>query len=139
MMTYIEWSRREWLLELIWICPQNLIFAKLVSNKIFTNVWGPAPVRSIGGSNYYLLFQDLFSHEEHVYFLKQKSEVFDTYKKFEGWLKVQRKGQVIVLGSDRGGEFNSKEFNNHLKHVGTVRHLTVHDSPTSNSAVKRAN
>ena len=48
--------------------------------KVVTDVWGPAPVKSIGGKEYYLLFQDLFSHEERIYFLKQKSEVFDHYK-----------------------------------------------------------
>lgn len=112
---------------------------KAYGDKVIFDVWGPAPVRSIGGSNYYLLFQDLFSHEEHVYFLKQKSEVFKTYKKYRAWLRVQRKGKVIILGSDRCGEFNSNEFNNHLKHAGTIWHLTVHDSPSSNGTVEQAN
>ena len=112
---------------------------KAYSDKVVADVWGPAPIRSIGGSQYYLLFQDLFSHEEHVYFLKQKSEVFETYKKYEAWLKVQRKGQVVVLGSDRGGEFNSTNFNNHLQYAGTIQHLTVHDSPASHGAIERAN
>ena len=76
--------------------------------KVVADVWGPAPVKSIGGKEYYLLFKDLFSHEERIYFLKQKSEVFDHYKKYKAWVKVQRGGQIIVLGCDRGGEFTGR-------------------------------
>ena len=91
---------------------------KTYGAKVVADVWGLAPVKSIGGKEYYLLFQDLFSHEEHIYFLKQKSEVFDHYKKYEAWLKVHRGGQVILLGCDRGGEFTSRIFSEYLKNAG---------------------
>ena len=108
-------------------------------DKVVSDVWGPAPVKSLGGKHYYLLFKDLFSHEERVYFLMQKADVFDHYRKFEAWVKVQRRGRIAILGSDRGGEFTSTEFNTHLENAGTVRHLTVHDSPASNGIAERAN
>ena len=38
-------------------------------DKIVSDVWGPADVQSIGGKQYYLLFKDLYSHKERVYFL----------------------------------------------------------------------
>ena len=112
---------------------------KTYGAKVVADVWGPAPVKSIGGKEYYLLFKDLFSHEERIYFLKQKSEVFDHYKKYKAWVKVQRRGQIVVLGCDRGGEFTGRIFSEYLENVGTARHLTVHDSPASNGAVERAN
>ena len=108
-------------------------------DKVVSDVWGLAPVKSLGGKHYYLLFKDLFSHEERVYFLTQKAEVFDHYRKFEAWVKVQRRGRIAILGSDRGGEFTSTEFNTHLENAGTVRHLTVHDSPASNGIAECAN
>ena len=112
---------------------------KSYGDKVVSDVWGPAPVKSLGGKHYYLLFKDLFSHEERIYFLNQKSEVFDHYKRYEAWVKVQRKGRIAILGTDRGGEFTSKEFNEYLENSGTVRHLTVHDSPASNGVAERAN
>ena len=112
---------------------------KTYSDKVVADVWGPAPVKSIGGKEYYVLFQDLFSHEEQIYFLKQKSEVFEYYKKYEAWLKVQQNGRVAILGCDRGGKFTGQEFIDCLKNAGTIRHLTVHDSPASNGAVEHAN
>jgi hypothetical protein len=112
---------------------------KAYGDKVVTDVWGPAPVKSLGGKSYYLLFIDLSSHEERIYFLRYKSEAFDDYKKYEAWVKVQRNGRIAILGCDRGGEFTSKEFTNHLENAGTIRHLTVHDSPSSNGIVERAN
>ena len=112
---------------------------KAYGAKVVADVWGPAPVKSIGGKEYFLLFQDLFSHEEHIYFLKQKSEVFEHYKRYEAWVKVQRGGRVVVLGCNRGGEFTSQTFSDYLENAGTIQHLTVHDSPASNGAAECAN
>ena len=89
-------------------------------DKVVSDVWGPAPVKSLGGKQYYLLFKDLFSHEERIYFLKQKLEVFGHYKKYKAWVKVQRKGRIAIFGSDKGGEFMSKEFNEYLENSGTI-------------------
>ena len=49
-------------------------------NLIHTDVWGPSPVASIGGARSYVTFIDDFSRKVWVYFLKQKSEVFQKFK-----------------------------------------------------------
>jgi hypothetical protein len=108
-------------------------------DKVVSDIWGPAAIQSIGGKRYYMLFQDLRSHEELIYFLRQKSEAFAYYKKYEAWVKVQRGGQIRIFGCDRGGKFMSNEFSEHLENARMVRHLTVYDSPASNGAVERAN
>jgi hypothetical protein len=86
-----------------------------------------------------MLLQDLHSHKELIYFLRQKSETFAGYKKYEAWVKGQRGGRIRIFGCDGGGEYMSKEFTKHLENSGTVCHLTVHDSPSSNGAVEQAN
>src|SRR5215471_4504867 len=108
-------------------------------SKVSADVWGPAQVESLGGNKYSVTYMDLHSHEEKVYFLKRKSETFDTYQNYEAWVKVQRDAHIKIFGCDRGGEFTSEEFNNHLKKAGTVRHLNVHDSPQSNGGPERGN
>ena len=47
---------------------------------VHTDVWGPAQVSSIGGSHYYVTFIDDATREVWVYFLRQKSDVFQTFK-----------------------------------------------------------
>jgi hypothetical protein len=65
--------------------------------------------------------------------------VSTTTKKYEAWVHVQRNAVIKIFGCDRGGEFRSKAFDEHLEYAGTVHHLTVHDSPASNGAAERAN
>ncbi|XP_068653847.1 uncharacterized protein [Aristolochia californica] len=48
---------------------------------VHTNVWGPSVVTSLGSSNYYVIFIDDASKKVWVYFLKTKSDVFDTFKR----------------------------------------------------------
>ncbi|MFA1255968.1 GAG-pre-integrase domain-containing protein, partial [Klebsiella pneumoniae] len=47
---------------------------------VHTNVWGPAQVSSLGGSHYYVTFIDDATRKVWVYFLRQKSDVFQTFK-----------------------------------------------------------
>ena len=44
-----------------------------------------------------------------------------------------------MLHSDRGGEYLSEEFSKHLKRTGTIRRLTVHDTPEYNGVAERLN
>jgi hypothetical protein len=57
-------------------------------DKIISDTWGPAPVESLGGKKYYQIYQDLASHEEHIYFNKRKSESFDNYKSMKHGSKL---------------------------------------------------
>ena len=119
---------------------ENNASYKAYGEKVTADLWGPAEVESLGKKKYLLLLQDKHSHEERPYFLATKGETLSRYQYYEAWAKTQRDVPAIkIFGSDRGGEFTSKEFNEHLKRQGTVRHLTVHDSPASNGASKRAN
>ena len=48
---------------------------------VHTDVWGPSPVSSLGGFRFYVTFIDDVSRKVWVYFLKHKSDVFETFKK----------------------------------------------------------
>jgi hypothetical protein len=113
--------------------------AKKYGDKIVSDIWGPATVDSLGGKKYYNAYMDLATHEERVFFLKRKAEAFGVYKKYEAWVEVQRDARIKIFGTDRGGEFMSNEFMDYLERRGTVRHLTVHDSPQSNGKSEWSN
>jgi hypothetical protein len=105
---------------------------KMYSEKVISDVWGPAAIELLGRKKYAVTYQDLYSWEEKAYYLQHKSETFNSYKKYEAWAKIQRNTTIKIFRSDRGGEFTSNEFSEHLENAGTVRHLTVHDFPASN-------
>jgi len=68
--------------------------------------------------------------------MKSKSKAFESYKRYEAWVKVHRNlSGIACLGSDRGGEFLSEEFTNYLQDVRTIRHLNVHDRSSQSNGI----
>ena len=55
---------------------------------VHTDLWGPSPVASVGDSRYYITFIDDSSKKEWVYFLKNKSDVFETFKKWKAMVET---------------------------------------------------
>src|ERR1700678_1674953 len=113
--------------------------ASNIGDEVHSDVWGPSPVQTIGGREYYTTFTDGNSSFTHLYLLRFKSETFDAYKAYEAELKKQKGVGIKKLHSDRGGEYLSKEFTDHLRQAGTLRNLTVHDTPEHNGVAERLN
>jgi transposase InsO family protein len=69
-----------------------------------------------------------------------KDKALGAYKSYEAWATTQQHCKVIkVLCSDRGGEYLSKEFDQHLAKSGTARKLTAHNTPQLNGIMERLN
>ena len=71
---------------------------------VHTNLWGLSPVASLGGSKYYITFIDDSSKKAWVYFLKNKSDVFETFKKWKDMVETETDLKVKCLKLDNGGE-----------------------------------
>ena len=82
---------------------------------------------------------DDFSRKVWAFFLKQKSDVFSTFKEWKIMIEKKTSKQIKRLRTDNGLEFCSKEFNNLCKAEGTVRHLTVPGTPQQNGVAERMN
>jgi transposase InsO family protein len=74
-----------------------------------------------------------------VYFLRQKSEFFLVLRKFQKIVERQSGCLIKKLRSDRGVEYNSKEFEKFYDDIGLERKLTVGYSPEQNCVVERKN
>ena len=110
-----------------------------IGDEVHSDLWGPAPVESINHKRYYASFTDDYSRYTNIYFLHTKDETFDAYRTYEAWLSTQHNARIKCLRSDRGGEYLGNEFSAHLKKAGTVRKLTVHDTPEHNGVAERLN
>ena len=53
---------------------------------VHTDLWGPSPV---AGSRYYITFIDDSSRNVWVYFLKNKFDVFETFKKWKAMVETE--------------------------------------------------
>ena len=96
-------------------------------------------METLGKRRYYVSFIDDYSQHTSVYFLQTKDETFKSYLSYEAWLLTQYNVCIKCLNSDRGGEYLSKDFSDHLKRNGTTRRLTIHDTPEHNGVAKRGN
>ncbi|KAE8708014.1 E3 ubiquitin-protein ligase SINAT3 [Hibiscus syriacus] len=77
---------------------------------VYTDVWGPSPVPSLAVSLYYVTFIDDFTRKVWIYFLKNKSEVFDTFRKWKTMVENETGLKVKRLRSDNGGEYRNRRF-----------------------------
>ena len=81
---------------------------------------------------YLITFIDDHSRKIWVYFLMEKSEAFNTFKNFKVLTEKESSESICCLRTDRGGEFNSAEFDKFCKLNGISRQLTVAYTPQQN-------
>ncbi|GJY17496.1 gag-pol polyprotein [Tanacetum coccineum] len=56
---------------------------------VYSNVWGPAPISTKGGSRYYVSFIDDFTRYTWVYLMKRRSDFLTVFKEFRAIVKTQ--------------------------------------------------
>ncbi|GJZ65412.1 zinc finger, CCHC-type containing protein [Tanacetum coccineum] len=98
--------------------------AKDLLGLIHTDVCGPFKIMSRQGASYFVTFTDDFSRYGYVYLLKHKHEVFETFKVFQKEVENQLGKTIKSIRSDRGGEYTSQEFLDHLKDHRIITHHT---------------
>ncbi|GJS39882.1 retrotransposon protein, putative, ty1-copia subclass [Tanacetum coccineum] len=113
--------------------------AKDLLGLIHTDVCGPFKIMSRQGASYFVTFTDDFSRYGYVYLLKHKHEVFETFKVFQKEVENQLGKTIKSLRSDRGGEYMSQEFLDHLKDHGIIAHRTPPYTPQHNGVSERRN
>ena len=106
---------------------------------IHTDVCGPMSSIARGGFQYFITFTDDLSMYGYVYLMKHKSETFKKFKEFQSEVENQCGKKIKALRSDRGGEYLSHEFSNHLKSCGIVPQLTPLGTPQRNGVSERRN
>jgi transposase InsO family protein len=71
--------------------------------------------------------------------MKHKSKSLEKFKEFQNKVENQRGKKIKALRSDRGGEYLSHEFSNHLKSCGIVPQLMPPRTPQRNGVPERRN
>ncbi|GJU82810.1 retrotransposon protein, putative, ty1-copia subclass [Tanacetum coccineum] len=96
-------------------------------------------IMSRQGARYFVTYTDDFSRYGYVYLLKHKHEVFETFKVFQKEVENQLGKTIKSLCSDRGGEYMSQEFLDHLKDHGIIAYHTPPYTPQHNGVSERRN
>ena len=84
---------------------------------VHTDVWGQSKASSLSGSHYYVTFIDDPTRKVWVYFLRQKYDVFQTFKKWKCLVKNETGKKLKYLKSNNGGEHCSHGFENYCSQI----------------------
>jgi len=103
------------------------------------DVCGPLNTPAKGGFHYFITFTDHFSRFGYVYLMKQKSESFTLFKEFQNEVENQLCKKIKMLRSNRGGDYLTLEFDNHLKECGILSQLIPPRMPQWNGVSERRN
>ena len=90
---------------------------------VHTDVCGPFRSPTRHGERYFVTFTDDFSRYGYVYLIKHKSETFGVFKTYQNEVHNQLGKRIKILRSDRGGEYLSQEFCDHLRDCGIISQL----------------
>ncbi|CAI7894711.1 unnamed protein product [Closterium sp. NIES-54] len=104
---------------------------------VHIDLCGPFRVAAKDGSVYFLLLKDRHTQFVWVMPIARKSDVLREFKKWLVLVERQTKKSVLMLRSDRGGEFLGKEFTEFVDGKGIVHDLTCPYTPQQNSMAER--
>lgn len=113
--------------------------SKRAGELIHCDLCGPMQVDSIGGSRYFLLLKDDYSHWRTVYFLRHKSEVAEHLESFIKTTEKQIENGIKVIRTDNGLEFINHEVRKIMQNYGITHQKSVTYCPQQNGAAEREN
>lgn len=105
--------------------------------KIHSDLWGPAPIASSQGINYYVIFVDDCTRFTWIYPMKKKSKFLTNFVTFHKLVENQFSRKIKIFQCDGGEEFNSLEFINYLAQNGIKRQISCPHTSEQNGALER--
>ncbi|GFS86163.1 retrovirus-related Pol polyprotein from transposon TNT 1-94 [Trichonephila clavipes] len=100
---------------------------------------GPMPTESQGGNKYFLSIIDDYSRKVTVFPIRNKSDVFLTFIRFQKRAERFLSKKVIAVRTDGGLEFCNKDMDNFLTELGIKHEITNSYTPEMNGVAERFN
>ncbi|GFU58917.1 retrovirus-related Pol polyprotein from transposon TNT 1-94 [Trichonephila clavipes] len=99
----------------------------------------PMPTESQGGNKYFLSILDDYSRKVTVFPIRNKSDVFHTFIRFQKRAERFLSKKVIAVRTDGGLEFCNKDMDNFLTKLGIKHEVTNSYTPEMNGVAERFN
>ena len=113
-------------------CTKNPIVSTSVLHIVHSDVWGPAPLSSVLGFSYYVIFVDDYTHFTWLFLLKHKSEVLSVFKHFKALVENQFSAKLTVLRTNNGIEYTNSAFQAFCSSSGILHQTSCPHSPPQN-------
>ncbi|GFT04801.1 retrovirus-related Pol polyprotein from transposon TNT 1-94 [Trichonephila clavipes] len=100
---------------------------------------GPMPTESQGGNKYFVNIIDDYSRKVTVFPIRNKSDVFHTFIRFQKRAERFLSKKVIAVRTDGGLEFCNKDMDNFLTELGIKHEVTNSYTPEMHGVAERFN
>lgn len=117
----------------------NSVRSKRPLELVHMDVCGPMPEVSVEGYKYFLTVTDDFSRKVTVFPIRNKSDVFDCFKKFQTRAERFLGKKILSVRSDNGLEFCNREFKSLFDELGIRHEYTNTFTPEQNGVSERYN
>jgi transposase InsO family protein len=110
-----------------------------VLELLHIDLFGPTTYKSLGGNLYCLVIVDDYSRYTWTFFLHDKSEVANCFKKFAK--RAQNKFEIKIkkIRSDNGKEFDNTNTEAYCDEIGIKHEVSSTYTPQQNGVVERKN
>ncbi|KAM1859212.1 hypothetical protein ACFX13_011546 [Malus domestica] len=105
--------------------------------KVHSDVWGPAPVKTVEGYRYYVTFVDQYTKYTWIFPMYNKSDVYSIFLKFYNLVLTQFGVVIKCLQTDGGGEYTGHSFKAFLDAKGVEHLISCPYTPQQNGVVER--
>ncbi|CAN0838933.1 Retrovirus-related Pol polyprotein from transposon TNT 1-94 [Linum grandiflorum] len=117
----------------------SLISTSKPLELIHMDLFGPTNISSYGGKNFAFVLVDDFTRYSWVFFLRNKSDCFKTFRSFVLSLQSSFPFPLASIRSDHGGEFSSESFDSFCSDNGISHTFSAPRTPQQNGVAERKN
>jgi len=106
---------------------------------IYLDLCGPIDPEGFNGQLYFLSIVDDYSRKISAFPIRNKSDAFETFKRFQKRAERYLGTKIISVRTDNGGEFCNRQFEDYFSELGIKFEKTNNYTPEQNGRVERQN
>jgi hypothetical protein len=95
-------------------------FSHASFDLIHSDIWGPSPTATVGGSKYFVIFVDDFSRYTWIYLMHNRSELAQIYRTFAQMISTQFSKTIKIFRTDNVMEYRDSQFLDFIHTQGTI-------------------
>uniref|UniRef100_A0A2N9EVF0 Integrase catalytic domain-containing protein n=1 Tax=Fagus sylvatica TaxID=28930 RepID=A0A2N9EVF0_FAGSY len=104
---------------------------------IHSDIWGPSPTATVGGSKYFVIFVDDFSRYTWIYLMHNRSELAQIYRTFAQMISTQFSKTIKIFRTDNAMEYRDSQFLDFIHTQGTLIQRSCAGTSQQNGRAER--
>uniref|UniRef100_A0A2N9F7S6 Integrase catalytic domain-containing protein n=1 Tax=Fagus sylvatica TaxID=28930 RepID=A0A2N9F7S6_FAGSY len=104
---------------------------------IHSDIWGPSPTATVGGSKYFVIFVDDFSRYTWIYLMHNRSELAQIYRTFAQMISTQFSKTIKIFRTDNAMEYRDSQFLDFIHTQGTIIQRSCAGTSQQNGRAER--